>query len=260
MSGRVTRVVAATLASLAAVAAPLLPALPASAVDPPVPPVQERPVELVIEKISPAVLEAEKHADRGGHGRQPRHGSAARRCGVPGPAPARLHQLVAIVADRRRAPRPVAERRRDRRPPAVPEGGRARGGGASWKFSVKVEDLKLPGNGVYAIGVAVARRGSSAPAARSTPGPPSCPTCPSRRATARPRSAGCGRSSATRSASPTGCSPPSSPEASSPSRAGLADLADAPGKHPVAWMLDPQLLDDATALAATHRQRAATRS
>jgi hypothetical protein len=243
---------AATLASVAAIGGLLVPALPAAAADPPVPPGPDGGVELVIEKISPAVIKPTSKVTISG--------TVANR----GTAPLREGEVSLDVRRRPFTYRAELAAAADNRTPLrdavdvaeydLPGKQIAPGASVAWKFTVPVKDLKLPGNGVYALGVRLTGRdaGSDREVDALTTFLPYLPEpkgyTPTRLSWLWPLIGDPVRGA-------DGAFPSPHPYGDFGASTRVGDLTAAPGDHPVAWMIDPQLLDDARTLAATHRVR-----
>ncbi len=249
------RAPAATLLAAVAVAAPLLPALPVHAADPPVPLVPISPVELVIDAIGPSVLKPKSTLTL--------RGTVVNR----GTTPVRDTEVALTLRRRPFSTRgdlaAIAEGRTPLRDASevadvdLPGGELAPGKAASWKLTVKVADLKLPGNGVYAIGLNLTGTGAEGADAdgaldsRTTflpylPEPKGY--TPTKLSWLWPLIGDTVRDAE-------GVFPAQLAADHFKPGNRLVDLAAAPGERPVAWILDPQLLDDAATLAGSHRRR-----
>lgn len=252
-------VLAGTLLSVMAVAAPLLPAQAVRAVEPP--PGQAAAVEVIVEGIAPAVLKPGSTLTI--RGTVLNRGTAPLSAGEMSldlrRRPFTNRADMVALADNRTPLREAAPVARVGLGEEVAPGAKA-----AWKLVVKVKDLRLPGNGVYPIAVNLRAEGVAAEASGGLPSSSAARTLDTQTTFLPyvPERAGY---------TPTRVSwlwpllgePVREPDGVFAKDAGsrfasgsrLADLAAAPGKRPVAWFLDPQLLDDAAALAITHRRR-----
>jgi hypothetical protein len=240
------------LAAAACAFAPLLSLLgptPSHAVEPP------GAVQVVLDTVGPAAVKPD--------------GKLVFRGAVINPGPGVWHTPTVSVAVRHR---PVATRGELhslaaevtplKGAAAVPGGARpladvAPGSSVTWKISVPMESLKLAGNGVYALQVAAHgdRDGTGATAATLTTFLPYLPETktyqPTRVSWIWPLVDQPGRDARGAFVNDT--------LATDVAPGGrLADLAAAPGALPVTWMVDPEVLEAAAALGATHERRTGT--
>lgn len=248
MSGRRLRVAAATLASVTGLGGLLMPAGPAAAADPPVPAAPEGTVELVVEKISPAVLKPNSKLTVSG--RVFNRGTTPLRDGEVSldlrRRPFTYRAELAAAADNRTPLRGGSEID----DVALPGKEVAPGTEARWKFTVKAKDLKLPGNGVYPLSVRLTGANRSVDA-RTT----FLPYLPEPKGYTPTKISWLWPMIGDPVRDATGAFPAESPYGDFGASSRLGDLSAAAGDHPVAWVIDPQILDDARTLAGPHRRR-----
>ncbi|MGQ0467117.1 MAG: DUF6049 family protein [Sporichthyaceae bacterium] len=241
MTGRSARVVAATLGFLAATS-PLLPAAAVPGADPAAP-----TVEVVVEKIGPVVLKPK--------GTLTVVGSVINRGTAPLRAPTVSLELrrraftfraeLAAAADDRTPLRDGVEVAEVVLPDPV-----APGASAPWKLAVKAADLALPGNGVYPLAVGVGSGRAPALDTRTT----FLPYLPDPKSYTPTKVSWLWPLAANPMRGPEGDFPKTTAGAAFAAPNRLYELATAPGARSVGWFVDPQLLDDASALAGPHRE------
>ena len=127
---------------------------------------------------------------------------------------------------------------------------------AGWQLSVPVRALKLPGNGVYVLQVtATGRIGDAAPSTRLATLTTFLPYLPDRKQY-QPTKLTWLWPLATRPARDAhGVVLASNPGAELAPGGRLADLAAAPGRVPVTWIVDPELLETAQVMGAKHERQ-----
>lgn len=244
MSPRLPRAVAATVAFFA-VTAPLLPAAATQVADPTPPPAPG--VEMVVEKIGPVVLKPNgtltivgKVVNRGVSPlRKPTVSLELRRRAFTFRA-----ELATAAADRTplRGGARVAE-------VALPDE-LAPGASAGWKLAVKAKDLALPGNGVYPLAVSVHSGRAAALDTRTT----FLPYLPDAKTYTPTKVSWLWPVVADPMREPDGAFPKTQVGQAFEAPNRLYELATAPGTRSVGWFVDPQLLDDANALAGARRE------
>lgn len=242
MIPRLDRVVAATVAFFAATA-PLLPAAAVEAAE------AAPGVEVVVEKIGPVVLKpngtltlAGKVVNRGiSPLRTPNVSLDLRRRAFT------YRAELAAAADDRTPLRDAVHVAEVALPSEL-----APGASAPWKLSVKAADLGLTDNGVYPLAVSVHSGKATALDTRTT----FLPYVPDAKTYSPTKVSWLWPVVADPMRAPDGTFPKAGAGQAFEAPNRLQQLAAAPGARSVGWFVDPQLLDDANALAGSHRERA----
>lgn len=124
-----------------------------------------------------------------------------------------------------------------------------------WQISVPMSALKLPGNGVYVLQVtATGRVGDAAPPTRLATLTTFLPYLPDRKQYKPTKLTWLWPLVSRPARDAHGVVLPANPGAELAPGGRLADLATAPGRVPVTWMVDPELLETAQVMGGQHER------